>query len=84
MKRTQVQIPDPLYDNVKALARRRDWSVSEVFRRAVEQYVAESPDEDAGEPWVLPEPHDLGEALMPEDQWRNAVADDEAGDGAGG
>jgi len=41
MKRTQVQIPDPLYNRARRVAQDRDWSVSEVFRRALEQYIAE-------------------------------------------
>jgi len=40
MIRTQVQIPEPLYREMRRVAAARDWSVSEVVRRAVEQYVA--------------------------------------------
>ncbi len=79
MKRTQVQIPDPLYEDVRRIAERRDWSVSEVFRRAVEEYVAEVPElgEEGG--WVLPKPREMGEPRVAPDQWRDLLADDEAG-----
>jgi predicted transcriptional regulator len=79
MKRTQIQIPDPLYDEVRRVATARDWSVSEVVRRAVEQYVAETgvaPDEQA---WRPPEPRSLGRPTVPEEEWRDLLGDDEEG-----
>ena len=79
MKRTQVQIPDPLYKDVKRIAERRDWSVSEVFRRAVEQYVSEVPEVAERGGWALPAPREMGKPKVAPDQWRNTLADDEAG-----
>lgn len=78
MKRTQVQIPDPLYEEIRRIAERRDWSVSEVFRRAVEEYVAEIPEvrEEGG--WVLPQAREMGEPKVAPDRWRDLLADDEA------
>jgi len=77
MKRTQLQIPEPLYAEVKRVAKARDWSVSEVFRRAVEQYVSECPAEEHGKAWVLPEPRHMGIEKIPSDRWKEVVADDE-------
>ncbi len=79
MKRTQVQIPEPLYEDIKRIAERRDWSVSEVFRRAVEEYVAEVPDVADGSGWTLPKPREMGEPKVDPDKWRDLLADDEAG-----
>jgi Arc/MetJ-type ribon-helix-helix transcriptional regulator len=79
MKRTQVQIPEPLYEEIKRLAERRDWSVSEVFRRAVEQYVSEVPEASEGEEWQLPQPREMGAPKISPDRWREMLADDEAG-----
>jgi hypothetical protein len=79
MKRTQVQIPEPLYEDVKRIAERRDWSVSEVFRRAVEQYVSEIPEVAERGVWKVPEPREMGEPRIAPDQWRDTLADDEAG-----
>ena len=76
MKRTQVQIPDPLYEEIRRVAERRDWSVSEVFRRAVEEYVAEVP-EARGEGWKLPPPPEMGEPKVASERWRELLADDE-------
>jgi hypothetical protein len=79
MKRTQVQIPDPLYQHIKRIAERRDWSVSEVFRRAVEEYVAEVSEVGEEGGWVLPQPREMGEPSVTPSQWRDLLADDEAG-----
>jgi metal-responsive CopG/Arc/MetJ family transcriptional regulator len=65
MKRTQIQIPDPLYREVKRLAALRDWSVSEVFRRAVEMLLARYPDIKQPGEWKLPEPRNLGQPRVP-------------------
>lgn len=79
MKRTQVQIPDPLYEDIRRIAERRDWSVSEVFRRAVEAYVAEVPEVGGGGAWAVPQPREMGEPKVSPGQWRELLADDEAG-----
>lgn len=36
MIKTQVQIPDELYKKAKALAKAKEWSLAEVFRRGLE------------------------------------------------
>ena len=79
MKRTQVQIPDPLYEDIRRIAERRDWSVSEVFRRAVEAYVAEVPEVGGEGAWAVPQPREMGEPKVSPGQWRELLADDEAG-----
>jgi hypothetical protein len=79
MKRTQVQIPDPLYEDIRRIAERRDWSVSEVFRRAVEAYVAEIPEVGGGGSWGFPQPREMGEPTVAPGRWRELLADDEAG-----
>ena len=75
MKRTQVQIPEPLYAEVRRIAEAKEWSISEVFRRAAEQFVAESPSGAVG--WEFPEPRRMGKAKITSDRWRELVADDE-------
>jgi hypothetical protein len=79
MKRTQVQIPDPLYKEVKRVATLQDWSVSEVFRRAAEQIVTQYPSNKHPGVWTLPEPRDMGIPKISPDGWRDLVAEDEAG-----
>ena len=44
MTRTQIQFPDPLYQQLKEIAERQDWSLSEVMRKAAEQFVTRFPE----------------------------------------
>ena len=76
MKRTQVQIPESLYEEVARVAAAREWSVSEVFRRAAEQYVAECA--PGATEWTPPEPRRMGREKVPADRWRDLLAEDEA------
>ncbi len=59
MTRTQIQLPDPLYQDLKRIAEQQDWSLAEVMRRAGELYAARYP---RGKPsgWRLPDPLNLG------------------------
>lgn len=44
MIRTQIQFPDPLYQRLKEIAKRQDWSLSEVMRKAAEHFVTRFPE----------------------------------------
>ncbi len=44
MIRTQIQFPDPLYQRLKEIAERQDWSLSEVMRKAAEHFVTRFPE----------------------------------------
>ena len=77
MKRTQIQVPDPLYDQARRVAELRDWSVSEVFRRALEQYVAESSVTTGAQEWKLPEPRAMGIERLDCADWRDLAPADE-------
>ncbi len=45
MTRTQIQFPDPLYQRLKEIAERQDWSLSEVMRKAAEHFITRFPEE---------------------------------------
>jgi len=45
MTRTQIQFPEPLYERLKEIAERQDWSLSEVVRKAAEHFVTRFPEE---------------------------------------
>ena len=80
MKRTHLQVPDPLYRQVRRVARLNDWSVSEVFRRAAERLVAQFPAvKDGSDGWQLAEPRDLGTPRENARKWRDHLAEDETG-----
>lgn len=73
MKRTQVQLPEPLYQQVKQLAARLDWSITEVLRRGAEYMVRTHriPETSTpGEGWKLPTAMPLGAFRAPHDEWR--------------
>lgn len=71
MIRTQIQLPDELYQELKRLAEAKEWSLAEAVRRGVELLLRSYPSETAspGE-WCLPEPMALGEPLAPVEDWR--------------
>ncbi|MCY4600530.1 MAG: ribbon-helix-helix protein, CopG family [Acidobacteria bacterium] len=43
MVKTQIQLPDRLYRDLKRLAAAREWSLAETLRRAAEQLLARHP-----------------------------------------
>ena len=71
MTRTQIQLPDPLYRDLKRIADEQDWSLAEVIRRAGELYAQRFPQKrlDASF-WSLPPAMVLGESLAPLDEIR--------------
>ncbi len=70
MIRTQIQLPDVLYKNLKRLADDHEMSLAEVIRRAGENYLKRFPQERAPrDAWKLPGPFDLG--LLPEADLEN-------------
>jgi hypothetical protein len=71
MVRTQVQLPDELYQDAKRVAEEHELTLAEVVRRGLEYMVRiYPPRETAGTEWQPPPPRRLGAFLAPEDQWR--------------
>lgn len=68
MVKTQIQVPDELYRQVKQLAARREWSLAETFRRAAELLLEVHPAGDATRSvdWVPP--------VSPRAGWRGLSA----------
>ncbi|HEY5792656.1 MAG TPA: hypothetical protein VIS74_05115 [Chthoniobacterales bacterium] len=73
MVKTQVQIPDRLYLEAKRIATECEMSFAEVVRRGLEKMTEEYP---AGRmdprEWQLPPGKDMGDALIPEEEWDTA------------
>ena len=80
MVRTQIQLPDALYDEARRVAREREMSLAEVVRRGVEYITQVYPPVTGSEPWSPPAPSDLGPFKAPEGDWR-LIVNDPAGDG---
>ena len=56
MTRTQIQLPVPLYRQLKHIASVRDWSLAELVRRGMESYVQTCPEMEqrTKELWSMP------------------------------
>lgn len=57
MIRTQIQLPDDLHASLKGLAKRKEWTMAELIRRAAELYLAANPASDRSSDWSLPVVH---------------------------
>ena len=73
MIKTQVQLPDWLYRELKRVASEKEWSFAETVRRGAEYIVSVNP---AGRPsaadWKMPAPVNLGLCTDPlaNEDWR--------------
>ena len=77
MRRTQIQLPDRLYQRLKARATEEESSLADLLRRAGEYYLSLHPVAHSAGTWSPPEPVDLGEFLASESDWRSMAGDDE-------
>jgi len=71
MTKLQIQLPDSLYNNLRHLAERLDYSMAELLRRGAEQVIQCYPQHiDAGDPiksssskrrsWIYPKAKKMG------------------------
>jgi len=70
MIKTQIQLSETLYRQLKNLASDREWSLAETLRRAAELFLATQP--SAGERsggWKLPAARHGGVFLSSESEW---------------
>lgn len=78
MQRTQIQIPDHLFEAARSLARRQEISFAELVRRGLEYLVATQPrPSETADEWVLPPGVDL-RARNPftDEDWRARIYSD--------
>jgi hypothetical protein len=78
MTRTQIQLPDELYQRAKRVAAERELSLAEITRRGLELFLArfsDPPPSKAG--WSLPVVN-CGGIKVPIARLRNIAADEEA------
>jgi len=65
MTRTQIQLPEPLFLQIKRIASARDWSVAELIRRGMEAYVRTIPESEIKKGcWAMPVLRGSGGRLM--------------------
>ena len=78
MKRTQIQLPDELYQRARRVASERELSMAEMTRRGLELFLARFADGPASKAgWSLPVVN-CGGIKVPLARLRNIAADDEA------
>lgn len=60
MTRTQIQLPDELYQEAKKLCEEREMSLAELARRGIEHMLTVLRASGKNTPWLPPEPQRLG------------------------
>lgn len=78
MTRTQIQLPDELYQRAKAFAAAKEITLAEITRRGVELFLARYPDPVVPkQKWTLPRINGGG-LKVPLNQLRDVAAEDES------
>jgi len=79
MTRTQIQLPDELYQRAKSFAAQRELSLAEITRRGLELFLDRFPNsEPEHQAWQLPKV-DGGGLKVPLASLREHSADEESG-----
>lgn len=74
MIKTQVQIPDQLYNDTKAIAKKYEMSFAEVVRRGLEHMRMHYPVGRKGrKSWQPPAPRSLGWKSLSDDELKDAA-----------
>lgn len=75
MKRTQIQVPDELYQELRTFAKQREWSLAETFRRGAELLLQVYPETFGKAPvaWTPPTSSRVGWMGLSADELREAV-----------
>lgn len=77
MTRTQIQLPDELYQRAKEFAEKKELSLAEIARRGIELFLARFPQQETpSKVWKLPVVS-AGAPKVPLHQLKNIAADDE-------
>ena len=71
MKRTQIQLPNRMYDQLKELARIEETTLAEIIRRASEYLLqTQAIQTKFSSTWSPPTSENLGDFLSGEEDWR--------------
>lgn len=78
MPKTEIQVPEELFREVRAFARRREWSLAETFRRGAELLLQVYPETDAplDTVWTPPSSSRVGWKGLTAEQLRDAAFTD--------
>ena len=73
MIKTQVQIPEHLYEEARRISREYEMSFAEVVRRGLERMAPAYPPRKQRGKWSLPKPRDLGCRPLTAEQLRDTA-----------
>lgn len=75
MTKTQIQVPEELFRELRSFAKQREWSLAETFRRAAELLlqVYPEPTETPAHTWTPPTSGKVGWKGLSAAQLRNAA-----------
>lgn len=78
MTKTQIQIPEELFQELRAFAKQREWSLAETFRRGAELLlqVYAAPPTSGKAPWTPPTSRTAGWQGLSPSRLREAVFTD--------
>lgn len=79
MTKTQIQVPEKLFKEVRAFAKKREWTLAETFRRGAELLLQVYPDTTAATPnaaWAPPTSKRVGWKGLSAEQLRDAAFND--------
>jgi len=78
MTKTQIQVPEELYREIKSFANAREWSLAETFRRGAELLleVYDGDPHPPGASWTPPASDQVGWRGLSPSQLRDAALDD--------
>ena len=75
MTKTQIQVPEELFQEIRTFAKRREWSLAETFRRGAELLLQMYPEKAASPSvaWVPPTSNRVGWKGLSAEQLRDAA-----------
>jgi hypothetical protein len=75
MTKTQIQVPEELFRELRSFAKQREWSLAETFRRAAELLLQVYPKPPEMQPteWTPPTSGQVGWKGLSADQLRDAA-----------
>lgn len=78
MIKTQIQVPEKLYAEIRAFAKEREWSLAETFRRSAELLLQTYPEAPAGRQtdWTPPTSRRVGWKGLTDEALREVVFTD--------
>jgi len=78
MNKTQIQVPDELFRELRSFAKAREWSLAETFRRGAELLLEVYDDKPLppSKPWSPPVSSDVGWKGLGPEELRDAAFQD--------